>query len=856
MQTLPLERLAALVDELRRGGYRPLCCRPYRVGRATRVAAVWTRDGRAVRLLHSVSAEQVRRQDETNRREGYQPIDVTGWLAPGEPVSSCHAALWVRSQDQTHLYVGVPEERHQEDGWGPPQQAGLQPLTAHSLYGADGARRYSSIWGRVATSRSWPSPNYWIDELDYEHRLTPDRIQLYADVRPTPRQTPQEHARAQLRRDEAALKRNPADRNALYRRGVACSRLGDDRRALQDLDAYLKAVPSSRAALAERAFVLARLGRADSSRKDLGVLRRHVSEPGKVVPIEALLAVYLGEEVAWSALDNLVRSSRDHPDVLFEAAVVHAQAGRPHRDRAVALLGQALAAGLARTWDVRMDLRLAPLHDHPGYQALLERFHPDREYGAVWYTGGDRESAESHGLAPAAHLARCRQLAAAGYRPVSLSVAETRPGKTLTTASVWQRPVVAERAREIQSPRQASAGLALLKLGRAEAVWPLLKHSAYPETRSRLVLGLAPAGVDVRVVVERLEGEADASIRQALILALGGYSAAALPPELRQRLLYWYRDDPDPGIHGAIDWLLRRRAWQHDARASRERPENAARRWYVNGQGQTLVMVDGQAPFLMGSPVDELGHQPDEALHWRRIGHCYALGAKLVTVAEFRRFLKSHPEVKHDHDESVGPTPDCPANNVTWYLAAQYCRWLSEQEGVPEGQMVYPPVKVIERCKDSRAPLRLPADYLKRTGYRLPTEAEWEHACRAGARTSNYFGSSGDLFRHYAWYAGNSRKRTWPVGQKRPNDLGLFDMHGNVWTWCQEGYAPYPAGTVHWPAQDAEDAGEIADRPQRVLRGGSFALRPLGVRSANRADGQRPSDRRSGFGLRVARTLP
>src|SRR5438094_7675754 len=94
--------------------------------------------------------------------------------------------------------------------------------------------------------------------------------------------------------------------------------------------------------------------------------------------------------------------------------------------------------------------------------------------------------------------------------------------------------------------------------------------------------------------------------------------------------------------------------------------------------------------------------------------------------------------------------------------------------------MCYPPIDQIKKG------MTLPADYLQRSGYRLPTEAEWEYACRAGAVTSRYYGESEELLGKYAWYGSNSAGHTWPVGMLKPNDLGLFDMHGNVYTWCQE----------------------------------------------------------------------
>src|SRR5207245_10036651 len=100
--------------------------------------------------------------------------------------------------------------------------------------------------------------------------------------------------------------------------------------------------------------------------------------------------------------------------------------------------------------------------------------------------------------------------------------------------------------------------------------------------------------------------------------------------------------------------------------------------------------------------------------------------------------------------------------------------------------------------------MKLARNYLQRTGYRLPTEAELEYASRGGAVTSRFFGETAELLPRYAWYANNSEVRVWPVGSLRPNDLGLFDVHGNVWTWCQEEFKNYPHGGKQ-TSEDKED---------------------------------------------------
>jgi formylglycine-generating enzyme required for sulfatase activity len=155
--------------------------------------------------------------------------------------------------------------------------------------------------------------------------------------------------------------------------------------------------------------------------------------------------------------------------------------------------------------------------------------------------------------------------------------------------------------------------------------------------------------------------------------------------------------------------------------------------------------------------------------------------------------------------------------------------------------------------------MKLPENFLSRTGYRLPTEAEWEYACRARTETSRHFGTSRTMLGHYAWFVLSSRNRdadyqTWPVGRLKPNDFGLFDMQGNATEWCQtrwiEKYEQAPGEPAR---EDREDSLDIAGSEPRVLRGGSFLAPDQDVRSALRGRNQ-PALYFDTVGFRIART--
>jgi len=140
-----------------------------------------------------------------------------------------------------------------------------------------------------------------------------------------------------------------------------------------------------------------------------------------------------------------------------------------------------------------------------------------------------------------------------------------------------------------------------------------------------------------------------------------------------------------------------------------------------------------------------------------------------------------------------------PAECVSWEDAVKFCKQLSE---LPEEK------------KSGRL-------------YRLPTESEWEYACRAGSKATFSFDEKLQSWDEYLWHSGNSGGQTNPVGKKKPNNWGLYDMHGNVWEWCSDKYAEYPKGAITDPVGSK-------DGWDHVIRGGSWNNETINCRSANR----------------------
>jgi formylglycine-generating enzyme required for sulfatase activity len=416
-------------------------------------------------------------------------------------------------------------------------------------------------------------------------------------------------------------------------------------------------------------------------------------------------------------------------------------------------------------------------------------------------------------------------------------------------------PGATDDDKDALARRQTNAAVTLLHLGQPGTVWPLLRHREDPRVRSFLIHRFRTLGVDPLALTGRLTVESTVSVRRALLLALGEYPAEGLSDATREplvaQLVDRYRADPDPGIHAAVGWLLRRWGQGERLRSLDEtlgsRDPDPGRRWYVNRHGQTFAVIPDPAEFTMGSPPGEAGRDEGERPVRKVIPRSFALATTTVTRAQFYPFLRDL-RARHHYTRKFTPEPDCPAIGVNWFTAAKYCRWLSEQEGIPEDQMCFPPLD------DIKEGMRLPADYLRRTGYRLPTEAEWEYACRAGAVTARYYGTAEELLGRYGWYGANSEVHSHPVGLLKPNDFGLFDMHGNIWQWCQErGLASRP-----WegkpPREDREDPEPVLELHGRPLRGGGFYDHPSFLRCSARVN-NRPYLIDDNFGFRVARTV-
>lgn len=214
--------------------------------------------------------------------------------------------------------------------------------------------------------------------------------------------------------------------------------------------------------------------------------------------------------------------------------------------------------------------------------------------------------------------------------------------------------------------------------------------------------------------------------------------------------------------------------------------------------------------FQMGSNDEQDNERP---VHQVQISQPFYLGKYPVTQAQWQAVMGKNPSYFKGGFFRKGD-PNQPVETVSWNDVQEFIRQLNKKEGLES--------------------------------YRLPTEAEWEYAARAGSTTKYSFGNDEKQLTEYAWYSENSGGKTHPVGQLKPNAWGLYDMHGNVWEWVQDWYAGYSAEAV--PDPQGPSSGS-----HRVLRGCSWYSGALYCRSAFR-NSDAPEDRLNNLGFRLLRT--
>ena len=426
--------------------------------------------------------------------------------------------------------------------------------------------------------------------------------------------------------------------------------------------------------------------------------------------------------------------------------------------------------------------------------------------------------------------------------------------------------------------RRAVAAITLLRLGVRDGIFPALRVGNDPESLTQFIhrcrnYGVRPHELLERVrAVDKLRQAKTGTARQqedrvlyALLLALGDYSLADLSEADRkpliEQLASWYAQDPSSAIHGASGWLLRH--WQQSEKARKvERtavPYDPNREWFTleiklsdTMTSYFTFVVFPSDKYEIGSPEDEPDRDKDEDRHTMELTRPFAILDREITMAELIAFKSERYGFYMDQVDGV---PEDTGYAVSWYDAVRFCRWLTQLAGMEEENQPYldpESLKLMGFSADpdpdaEGAPENWPID-MNKSGFRLPTEAEWEIAARASMHSPYSFGRDVSMLSNYGWFLGNSGRKVQLSRMKRPNLRGMFDMHGNVWEWCHDWYGNYPTGTDGVDPQGPE-RGSV-----RVDRGGGWDDDSASCRAANRGR-IRPAFRSSTLGFRLAIVL-
>ena len=425
-----------------------------------------------------------------------------------------------------------------------------------------------------------------------------------------------------------------------------------------------------------------------------------------------------------------------------------------------------------------------------------------------------------------------------------------------------------EHERVALGRSRACAAIALLRLDADVAINDLFTPANDPETTTQFISGVRARGVTPAMLIECLDAANVESTKVALILALGEFGlhefAAKAGANLTQRISRWFQTDRSSAIHGACGWLLRAWGLADRVHAFDRAPHSADRdphrEWFTVQVGQhgepgldMTMIVFPAGEFWMGSPASERDRQNQEARHRVRLTRPFAMCDRLVSRGLFTRFLaetrgEAAARAYLESVDETSPSDMHPAVGVNWYDAVLLARWLTAVSGLSESDQCYADPATLTLDAHGYPVDRQWPFFPERQGYRLPTEAEWEYACRAGTITAFSFGSDQTLAGGYGWFQGNSSGNLHQSSPLRPTGRGLVSMHGNSSEWCHDWLGFIPGG------QGVDPTG-AAEGPCRAVRSGSYLSGVALSRSACRS-GLPPEFAAPYGGMRLVRTLP
>ena len=434
-------------------------------------------------------------------------------------------------------------------------------------------------------------------------------------------------------------------------------------------------------------------------------------------------------------------------------------------------------------------------------------------------------------------------------------------GEFLTSLVPLELEPPADNARDrisrveakIQTLSRAICSLAFLD--KPDRLWQALARNDLPGLQSELRHTVVPYRVPLLTLVNRYKDESKPVAKRNLVLLMGSYADADLTKACDTSINEIMQDDfknhPDPGLHAALDWLIRWRLGngrQLDvivkSLAKKSAPAGIQPGWRVNSHGQTMTMVPSGSTYRMGSGPDDpdrvvqLGYDI-ELRHDVTIQHGFEISQREITVGEFRQFRKNYVSLAQVGSEHPETHDSEPAVGISWFDAMAYCHWLNTNED----------------SIDIRSNMKIPTRFVEIPGYRLPTEEEWELAARADNDAPYPCGYGTRWLSDHAVTWNNANDRCLPCGRLFPNAWGLSDTSGNALEWVMDDFRRYNDQTVPLDRKlsPQREFMVIAGDSLRVVRGGSYSNSPTAARNSARLMA-RADQRAASSGFRICRT--
>ncbi|MBU6239527.1 MAG: SUMF1/EgtB/PvdO family nonheme iron enzyme, partial [Planctomycetes bacterium] len=883
VQDMPLEQFLEVAESLRASGYRPTRVRAWQWQQSPRIASILTRDGKPWRIEANLSAKELPKVEDPAVKEDLVLDDLCA-LPTTENNDQRFLALWSKSatdDEERRVLVDATEDELNKVFNALSKTHGAMRIAVRTTQ--QGERLYTTIFSSEQESPSL----YWRhEEGNLLFRPQTDIAVAKPNARSLASMASQQKIVDNYEGSESVREKAVSDAQTGYNVALAFYNVGNNTKALEICDACLVANPNDPNFKLTRVLALARLKRVDDAKTALeDYLPLAPDESFRAYAKIQVDFLTDGPDVAATTIEQFRQAFQSNSGSLYNvlcaiALCVGATDDDMHRQRyralAIEVLEQLVASGYSNGSQLINDIDLISLHEQPRFLETIDRLAPftPQPIAGIWSVDTAIETQVLPDVSPNEGRGwidpgQVSKYIAEGWRPTAIAVNDwgDSPASNPSpyAAIVLTRPLVPDDAKESLAKRQARCAIALYQMGEKERIWKLFK-TLQPDARLRSYFqaylpdyGSDPAALiaeflNLKPTPKSSDMLAEPSLAP-LAISIGDFAAAKLLSEeqlapVRDHALRLYIEDIDPGVHGACEWLLKQLEAK-DAIASAM--EDLAtgdrvgeRRWYQTKTGGHTFALFEPAEFVMGSPISEVeryggAKETDESRHRRTIDYRFAIGTHEITIAQFSRFRSNQ-----GFNRNYSREEDAPANVITWFDAVAYCNWLSEQENIPPDQWCY------EIDPQDSTNVTIPANFLQRVGYRLPTEAEWEYACRAGSSTARPYGETKELLTRNAWYADNSGTQfALPVGSMRPNDFGLFDMLGNIWEWNHQEYYSYPLSRN----ATSNSSGNLIvpkDRP-RLLRGGSFDVQALAVRSSDRILYQ-PGVRSNHFGLRASRT--